>query len=412
MSGWECTGVEQTDSAATAQIVAVEGGEERWLSADYLVGCDGGRSVVRGAVGITRSGAGGTGKHIHVVVGVPDLLANVSVSPGCFYILFNPDVGGLVLPSEVDEFNFHLAGFAADEDTSGVDLERLAKIAVGRDVDVEIRLVSAYLIHELIADDYRVRRVFIAGDAAHLFCPFGGFNMNTGIGDAGNLGWKLAAAVHGWGGETLLDSYAAERRPIAQINCNEATCNVNALVAAVGEVMGSGVPDGDTEEDDAERRRLGQTLYDATYSEWNTRGVVLDQRYSGSPVIVDDGSDAPPWDVTVYASIAKPGHRAPHVWLEEGVALYDRLGPGLALVDLGAAESEVAALSAAAHAQGVPLEVIAVEDPQVRELYGAALVLVRPDQHVAWRGDTVDGSPEQLIGTVSGAAPATVGRFS
>jgi hypothetical protein len=113
----------------------------------------------------------------------------------------------------------------------------------------------------------------------------------------------------------------------------------------------------------------------------------------------------------VYASIAKPGHRAPHVWLEEGIALYDRLGPGLTLVDLGAAESDVAALSAAAYAQGVPVKVLAVEDPQVRELYGAALVLVRPDQHVAWRGDAVDGSPEQLIANVSGAAPAAVGRL-
>jgi hypothetical protein len=168
-----------------------------------------------------------------------------------------------------------------------------------------------------------------------------------------------------------------------------------------------------TEEDDAERRRLGQRLYDATYGEWNARGVVLDQRYRGSPpVIVDDGSHAPAWDVSAYASIAKPGHRAPHAWLEEGLVLYDRLGPGLTLVDLGAVESEVAELSAAAHAEGVPLTVLAVEDPQVRELYGAALVLVRPDQHIAWRGDTVDGSPEQLIANVSGAAPATVGRFS
>ena len=146
--------------------------------------------------------------------------------------------------------------------------------------------------------------MLIAGDACHLFCPFGGFNMNTGIDDAANLGWKLAAVLAGWGGERLLDSYTDERRPIALANCAAASDNVAALVAAIGERdrrrrarTGRG--------EDAERRRLGQRLYDATYAEWNTHGIVLDQRYSGSPVIVDDGSDAPPWDRTRYVPLAQ-----------------------------------------------------------------------------------------------------------
>lgn len=408
LTGWECVDVAQTEDGASARIVAVDGGAERELSGTYLVGCDGGRSRVRAAVGIGRSGAGGLGKHVHVVVGAPRLLTDVTVSPGCFYILFNPEVGGLVLPSEVDEFNFHLAGFDADEDTSGVDLERLAKIAIGRDVDVEIRMVSPYLIHELIADEYRAGRVFIAGDAAHLFCPFGGFNMNTGIGDAGNLGWKLAARLRGWAGDALLDSYGAERRQIAQINCAEATRNVKALVAAVGEVMAHGVPDGDGADDDAARRRLGQELYDRTFSEWNTSGVVLDQRYTSSPVVVDDGSDAPEWDVTAYAPVAKPGHRAPHAWLGDDLALYDRLGPGLTLLDLRADATDTAAFAAAAHERSMPLAVVAVDDPHVRELYEAPLVLVRPDQHVAWRGDHPDPDAGTILDVARGAVPATV----
>ena len=297
-----------------------------------------------------------------------------------------------------------------DAEISVDELASKARVVIGREVEVEIKRISPYLIHELTAETYRRGRVLIAGDACHLFCPFGGFNMNTGIDDAANLGWKLAAALAGWGGEGLLDSYTEERRPIALANCAAASANVHALVAAIGAVLGEGVPDGEDDDDDDTRRRLGQRLYEETYSEWNTHGIVLDQRYTSSSVIVDDGSDAPAWEGTSYLPLAKPGHRLPHAWLADGVSLYDRLGPGLTLLDCGAAEAELEAFRGAASSHGVPLEVLALGNPALAERYGAPLVLVRPDQHVAWRGAQPPADADRLIDLVRGAGAGRARR--
>ena len=395
-------GVEFTGLDQDADSVLAHAGEHA-IRTRWLVGADGGRSAVRSAAAVAMEGAGGLGKHVHAVVGSPGLLENLPVSAGCFYVLFNPLVGGLVLPSDVDEFNLHLAGYEPDDEVSVEELTAKARIVIGRDADVEVRRSSPYLIHELTASSYRSGRVLLAGDACHLFCPFGGFNMNTGIDDAANLGWKLAAVLAGWGEDGLLDSYEAERRPIALANSQAASDNVAALVDAIGSVIGAGVPDADGAEADAERRRLGRSLYDATFAEWNTHGIVLDQRYGCSPVIVYDGSDAPPWDRTRYVPLAKPGHRAPHGWLGDA-PLYDRLGPGMTLLDFGAGESDVRALHDAAALRGVPLEVLAPRDAALAERYEERLVLVRPDQHVAWRGSRAPADPLALIDTIRGAA--------
>jgi 2-polyprenyl-6-methoxyphenol hydroxylase-like FAD-dependent oxidoreductase len=401
-TGWEFADLEQDDSHVSVRVEPTGAGDGAvTVRARYVVGADGGRSAVRAAAGIAMSGAGGLGKHVHAVIGAPRLLEDLSVSPGCFYVLFNPEVGGLVLPSDVDEFNLHLAGYAPDDEVGVDELVAKARLVIGRDVEVEVRRSSPYLIHELTAETYRHGRVLLAGDACHLFCPFGGFNMNTGIDDAANLGWKLAAVLAGWGGERLLDSYGDERRPIALSNCGAASDNVAALVAAIGEVLASGVPDGDGPADDEARRGLGRRLYDATYPEWNTHGIVLDQRYTDSPVIADDGSEAPPWDRTRYVPLAKPGHRAPHAWLDDGAALADRLGDGLTLIDCGARSADVDALRDAAATRAVPLSL--VRAPALAALYETQLALVRPDQHVAWRGDRAPADAAGLIDLVRGA---------
>jgi 2-polyprenyl-6-methoxyphenol hydroxylase-like FAD-dependent oxidoreductase len=409
-TGWEFGGdLEQRDGHVSVRV-APTGSPERAVTvrARFVVGADGGRSAVRAAAGIRMSGAGGLGKHIHAVIGAPRLLEDLTVSPGCFYVLFNPEVGGLVLPSDVDEFNLHLAGYEPDDEVGVAELGAKARLVIGQDGEVEVRRSSPYLIHELTAETYRRGRVLLAGDACHLFCPFGGFNMNTGIDDAANLGWKLAAALAGWGGELLLDSYTDERRPIALSNCRAASDNVAALVAAIGQVLASGVPDGDEPAQDEERRRLGRRLYDATYPEWNTHGIVLDQRYTDSPVVVDDGSEAPPWDRTRYVALAKPGHRAPHAWLGDGAPLADSLGDGLTLLDCGAQRADVDALRVAAANAAVPLAV--VRAPELAGLYEAPLALVRPDQHVAWRGGRAPADAAGLIDVVRGVVDEAVHR--
>jgi 2-polyprenyl-6-methoxyphenol hydroxylase-like FAD-dependent oxidoreductase len=410
-TGCELIDLTQSDTGVTAEVVPAEGGEPHLIRSRYLVGCDGGKSTVVRAAGIGRSGAGAYGKHIQVVVGCPDLLSGLAISPGAFYIVFSAAVGGLLVPSDVDEFNVHIAGFGAEEDTSALDLESIARALLGRDLPLEIKAVSPYLVHELVADTYRAGRVLIAGDAAHLFCPYGGFNMNTGMSDAANLGWKLAACVQGWGGDALLDSYTDERRPLALENSSQATYNVNTLNRAVGEALRLGIPEDETTAAESERRRIGQRLYEMTKREWNTAGVSLDQRYTDSGVVVDDGSDVPAWRPDAYAPAAKPGHRLPHVRLRDGSPLYDRLGAGFTLLDLDA-DADGAGLVEAAARRGVPLTVARLENSEARELYAAPLVLVRPDQHVAWRGSAVPEDPTSLIDTVRGALPVRAPSLS
>ena len=246
--------------------------------------------------------------------------------------------------------------------------------------------------------------MLIAGDACHLFCPFGGFNMNTGIDDAANLGWKLAAVLAGWGADGLLDSYEAERRPIALANSQAASDNVAALVSAIGI--------GDRCRRARRRERRGGRGAPAPWQRALRRHLPRMEHRTGScwtsataprPVIVDDGSDAPPWDRTRYVPLAKPGHRAPHGWLD-GIPLYDHLGAGMTLLDFGAPAHDVAALRGAAAARGVPLHVLEPRDRALAERYEQPLVIVRPDQHVAWRGARAPADPLALIDTVRGAA--------
>ena len=317
-------------------------------------------------------GAGGLGKHVHAVIGCPGLLEDLPVSAGCFYVLFNPQVGGLVLPSDVDEFNLHLAGYEPDAQVTVEELAAKARIVIGRDADVEVRRSSPYLIHELTAADLPQRQGADRGDACHLFCPFGGFNMNTGIDDAANLGWKLAAVLAGWGADGLLDSYEAERRPIALANSpgrirqrrrarqRDRLGDRRRRARRRERRGGRGAPP-------PWQRALRRDLPRMEHRRDRARPALRAPR----PVIVDDGSDAPPWDRTRYVPLAKPGHRAPHGWLD-GVPLYDRLGAGMTLLDFGAPAATWTRCATRAAARGVPLHVLEPRDRRPRRALRAA----------------------------------------
>lgn len=400
-TGWSVTGLEQDADGVRVDVAGADG-EQRRVRAAYVVGCDGGRSVVREAAAIPRSGAGGLGKVMHVTFRSPVPLSEAPVSPASFYLVFTPEQGGILIPISLDEYALHLAGYAPDEDTSEVDFGAAARSFVGLDRDFEVRRVAPYLLHQLITDTYRNERVFIAGDAAHLHAPFGGFNLNTGIGDGVDIGWKLAAVLHGWGGERLLDSYTTERRPITLARSHEATDHVKRFQTAVSEAFAAGVPLEDTPAAEARRRAIGDELHERTRLQWNTAGVVLDQRYVDSPIVVDDGSTPPEWRPDVYQPCAKPGHRAPHIRDEQGTPLYDRLGREFTLLVAPGADDGARALGAAAADRGVPLTVLPI-DERTRGVYEAPLVLVRPDQQVAWRASAAPADPLSVIDTVRGA---------
>jgi hypothetical protein len=255
---------------------------------------------------------------------------------------------------------------------------------------------------ELVAERYRNGRGFIAGDAAHVMSPTGGFGMNTGIGDAVDLSWKLAATIERWGGNGLLDSYGTERRPIGARNVGEASGNLRRMLS-VGRH-----PDllDETPEGAATREKVGREFAEAMRREWHTLGIHLGYRYEGSPICWPDGSKPPADDPKAYIPTARPGHRAPHAWLADGRSTLDLFGQGFVLLGFGADTDEAAPLLKASKQRQVPLTYIAIVEPQVAALYQRRFVLVRPDGHVAWRDDRVPEDALHLIDIVRGAAEA------
>jgi hypothetical protein len=248
----------------------------------------------------------------------------------------------------------------------------------------------------LVAEHYQSGRVFLAGDAAHLFTPLGGLGMNTGIGDVMNLCWKLAAVHQGWAGPRLVESYEVERRPIGVRNSQ---LGVRCTRIMDGWVLPPGFED-DSANADAARRGFGARIIEEDRAQYLTVGIQLGERYEHSPIVCPDDDDTGPpdsWDT--YTPLDRPGARAPHFWLAPKRAAYDEFGKGLTLIDFGAPECS-RALETAAAMRGVPLKILQLKPPE--ELYRSKLVLVRPDQHIAWHGDVV-ADATAVIDRVRGA---------
>lgn len=366
-------------------------GTESTARAAYVVGADGPQSIVRRTAGIERSGRGGIGANLLLHFGAVGLLDDSSVTPAAFTSLTSPTGGALVVPIDNETWCAHVAGYPVDVDVATLDIDAIVRRIIGDERPFEVVFAGAYKVHERIADSYRSGRMFVAGDAAHLYAPFGGHNMNSGFGDAVNLGWKLGAVVSGWADDRLLDTYGPERRPVAATNASEASSNVARFVGTaksiIQEMAGRDV-DALGVEAETLRRSWGDRLWQGTKLQYVARGITLDQRYVSDAIAVDD-VDVAPWNSMTYAPSAKPGHRLPHVWLDDGVSLYDRLGEGLTLLAAPSASHDAGLLSASAAVSGVPLHVLEIGDARLRVKCGYPLVLVRPDQHVAWRGHEI-----------------------
>jgi hypothetical protein len=266
------------------------------------------------------------------------------------------------------------------------DDEAVELIRRSTGIDLPYRILSSdeWTASRLLADRYRCGRVYLAGDACHLHPPFGGFGMNMGISDGVDLGWKLAARLQGWGGRTLLESYETERRPVHEMVLDEAEKNHSVLA---NQLFRPGIEEDST---DGERIRaeVSALIRKTKYREFNALGVVLGYRYLGSPIIIDDGSSVG-WRISRdYTQSAAPGALAPHRWLDDDRSLYDLFGQGFTLLvmdELAVGDAEAA--RKCAERWNVPLDIVIRPDPALRALYQARMALIRPDQHVAWRGD-------------------------
>ena len=374
-------------------------GESETMRARYLVGCDGGGSTVRRQLGIAMVGQRGIARNYGVVFRTPELARLLPFEPALHFWTVNPNMPAFMGPLDRQEL-WWLQATAIDP---SVDMDRLDASAVVRDaigVDVELQVVTVdpWEAHALSAERLRQGRVFIAGDAAHLHSPMGAHGMNQGIGDAVDLGWKLAAVLDGWAHPDLLDAYERERGPLHVRVIEEATTNYSALS---NHFIRPGLDD----EGPAGRELRGllaEEIQRVKAREFYPLGLILGHAYDGSPIVVGDGTPAPPYDAVAYAPRARPGARIPHAWLGPGSSLFDRLGPELTLLRLDPA-TDAHRLERAIAERRLPVRVVTIDEPEIRALFGARLALVRPDQVLAWHADAEPRDPDAVLDVITGA---------
>jgi hypothetical protein len=311
---------------------------------------------------------------------------------------FNPNVRGLIQSLDgAGEFLFNTRIKTIDEPPDPGHIAHIFLACVGEEVPFSFLGHFPWTAGQAaVADSFGRGKVWLAGDAVHLFTPTGGFGMNTGMDDAANLGWKLAAMVQGWGGPHLLATYEAERRPIAFRNTGMA----KRFSVDLGAVPLDAEMLDDSAAGAAARARTG-AFFARFGEEFASIGIQLGARYDGSRIVVPDGTAPPPDDPTVYTPSACPGGRAPHLFLGRGDSLFDHFGKGFTLLRL-AGDGDTRPLADAAMARGVPFATYDVPLTQGRDLYEANLALIRPDQHVAWRGDRLPADCGVLLARVTG----------
>lgn len=390
--GCELVDFTQDAEGVTAQARTVDGKEEE-LRARYLVGCDGGSSRVRKKLGIKLEGKGGIHSLVQVIFKSDELYERIKTGRGRHYNFV--DAAGSTIVAQGCRTEFTLHSVLPPE----TDFRPVIADLIGFPCRFEILQVIPWRHNLLVAECYRDGRVFLAGDAVHLMIPTGGLGMNTGVGDAFDLAWKLAGTVHGWGGPALLDAYESERRPIGVRNV-EAAGWAAAGVPIWRALVKPEIHDDTTQ--GAERRKEVAAAFDVNHRRMHGMvGAEAGYSYAGSPLIADEPGNVAEWETSRYVPKAVPGARIPHMWLSDGSALQDGLGDDYTLLDLRG-DCDTAALEEAFRRIGAPLVVLRREEKRMREIYGASVFLLRPDLHIAWRGDAPPDNPAELAALATG----------
>jgi 2-polyprenyl-6-methoxyphenol hydroxylase-like FAD-dependent oxidoreductase len=393
--GWNVESFAEDASGVSTLLHNRESGERREVRSRYLVGCDGGNSTVRRLLGITLEGTSNAARAlmIHFHSTDRDLLQRFGVAWH-----YQTGSGALIAQNDVDTWTLQ-AFLPPEADGTELNPHTVLQQWVGRKFDYEIQLANPWSAHFLVADSYRKGRVFIAGDACHQWMPTGGYGMNSGVADAANLGWKLAAALEGWAGDALLESYQSERRPVAQMSLQTSRRHLGVRIEIAQLYAQAGDLTGDTPQDEARRTELGRKILTLGNAENEGWGAEHGYRYE-SPIVCTERGEPPAFDPLSYTPSTWPGSRLPHVFLADSSPIYDRLGRWHTLVVLNSADTEP--IESAARNAGLPLHILRVDDSNARRIYGANLILVRPDQHVAWRGNELPADCAQLAARIAG----------
>jgi 2-polyprenyl-6-methoxyphenol hydroxylase-like FAD-dependent oxidoreductase len=400
--GWRAMSVVDGPREARAGLEAPDGSRHE-VGAEYLLGADGSGGISRAAIGARYEGSSGTLPNMSITFRSRALEERELCAHGVHYWVIGAERGGLMGRLDLDGTWWAIVQ-GVDARSEDVDPVALVRSLAADDIDVDVLATDPWSARMLLVDRYRGERVFLVGDAAHLNPPWGGHGFNTCVGDAVNLGWKLAAVLQGWAPESLLDSYDPERGPVA-LRTIEAAGSQEAFLAPS---VAAADLDADTPAGKALRARVADALQ-VKDPEFHALGLVLGYDYPDSPVVVPDAGPRPAPQVVTYTPSSHPGARLPHTWLPDGTSIYDLLGDGFTLVRLAPTADAAPFLDAAARA-GVPVWLLdLVHLPKLRARYGADLLLVRPDQHVAWRG-TADADADAVLDVVTGRAtrPTTV----
>jgi 2-polyprenyl-6-methoxyphenol hydroxylase-like FAD-dependent oxidoreductase len=368
----------------------------------YLIGCDGAKSVVRKAIGATFEGDAVVQRVQSTYIRAPDLIRRQLHEPAWGTGVINPRRSGMVYAIDGRErWLVHNYMKPGEADFDCVDRDASIRTILGVDANFEYDVISKedWVGRRLIASRFRDRSAFVAGDAAHIWVPYAGYGMNAGIADAMNLSWMLAAHLNGWAPAAILDAYEAERWPI--------TSQVSrfAMSHAEAEMRRRGAVPEEIEDEGAQgeraRREVGRLTYEINVQQYACAGLNFGTYYDRSPIIAYDGATPPPYTMSSYTPSTVPGCRTPHLWLADGTSLYNAMGPEFTLLRFDPAV-DVTAIERAAEKRQVPLRVLDIAPPADR-LHQSALVLSRPDQHVAWRGHCAPADPLALIDRIRGA---------
>lgn len=391
--GYELISFEEDADGITALVRDLQG-KESTIRSRYLAGCDGGSSTVRTQLGIELEGESLLEMH-QALYSAPGLYESIPIGKGRHYHVADEKSTFLIVQDDTVHFTLH----AVVDDAS--EMVELFRRTVAAPIEFEMLYVGKWTQRLMLADSYGTDRVFLAGDAAHLVIPTGGLGMNTGVGDAIDLSWKLAATIAGWAGPELLKSYKSERRAIGARNVDasrQAAIGRRTWRSICGPLAFEDTPEGERHRArirdlvDKEQRKSNELL-----------GIELGYRYSNSPIVVDEPGEGPDPNSFDYTPTTWPGSRLPHVWLSDGSAVQDLIKPNCyTLVNLSGDSDANGVFAKEFEKFSVPFEVLAIESAAAKQVYERDLLLLRPDMHVAWRGDLVPADVAGVVSRVTG----------